>query len=310
MLFNGHEFKLISFMQPLSPGSITIEQTDYNSWSKKNISVDVLRLDKIHPVISGNKWFKLKYYLKDAADNHKTTLVTFGGAFSNHIVATAAAGQLSGYKTTGIIRGEKPKQLSPTLTDAAGLNMQLVFINREDYREKKIPFSLTNDMQLIPEGGQGPVGVKGAEEILDRCDKNIYTHICCATGTSTMMAGLINSSAEQQQVIGVSSMKNNKGLWNEIKKQLSKENSVRNFELLHDYHFGGYAKYEDELITFMNEFFSQTGIPLDFVYTAKLFFAIADKAKKDFFPRQSRILIVHSGGLQGNRSLPKGKLIF
>src|SRR4051812_11733405 len=112
MLFNGHEFKLISFMQPLSPGSITIEQTDYNSWSKKNISVDVLRLDKIHPVISGNKWFKLKYYLKDAADNHKTTLVTFGGAFSNHIVATAAAGQLSGYKTTGIIRGEKPKQLS------------------------------------------------------------------------------------------------------------------------------------------------------------------------------------------------------
>ena len=282
---------------------------------EKNVEVSVLRLDKIHQVISGNKWFKLRYYLEEAARQNKKTIVTFGGAWSNHILATAAVCEMKGFNSIGIIRGEEMKNLSPTLIEAKKYGMQLVFINREDYKRKKKSDELnSSEYYFINEGGYGQKGAKGAATILEYCKKDNYTHISCAAGTGTMMAGLINNSLPSQQVIGVSILKNNFSIEENIKCLLN--DKERSFNIIHDYHFGGYAKYarlpadKPALIDFMNEFYSQTLIPSDFVYTGKLFYAVTDLIKNNFFPADSKLLIIHSGGLQGNVSLDEGTLIF
>lgn len=282
--------------------------------SKFHTTVDILRLDRIHPVISGNKWFKLKEYLNDAKQSNKKILATFGGAYSNHIVATAAAANASGLKSIGIIRGEKPTVFSHTLVDAIAFGMKLYFISREEYRNKILPQNLFKDFNndeiyFINEGGYGEKGVEGAKEILKLTDTSNYTHIVAAVGTGTTLAGLIEASQPHQKIIGISVLKNNFSLENEIKNLLSVENKNR-FTLIHDYHFGGYAKQSKELTQFMNEWHHQTSIPSDFVYTGKLFFATNDLIEKKYFSSESRLLIIHSGGLQGNRSLPNGTLIF
>ena len=282
-------------------------------FDEKEISVSVLRLDKIHPVISGNKWFKLQYYLKEARELHKKKIVTFGGAYSNHIVATAAACKMNGLASAGIIRGEEPMLLSQTLLQAKEYGMQLHFISREDYREKKIPVELQNgDYYYIAEGGYGEKGAEGAAGILNYSKKD-FTHCCCAVGTGTMMAGLIKSVSPDQKVIGISVLKNNHESDSyriEKNAQSLISNEKKEWQIFHDYHFGAYAKYKPELIQFMNEFYSKTNIPTDFVYTAKLFFAITDLVKNNFFPAGSKLLLIHSGGLQGNHSLRKGTLIY
>lgn len=286
--------------------SITEERVQF--LEKDNISVSVLRLDKIHPVISGNKWFKLQYYLKEAKEQHKQKIVTFGGAWSNHIVATAAACKLNNVLSAGIIRGEVPAQLSQTLLQAKEYGMQLYFTSREDYAEKKIPMDLLNeDSYLINEGGYGKMGAKGSEDILNYCGKD-FTHCCAAVGTGTMLAGLINASTAKQKVIGLSVLKNNHDLEESVASLLN--NQQKHWQIMHDYHFGGYAKYTPELISFMNKFYHEAKIPSDFVYTAKLFYAIANLIIANFFPPGSRILMIHSGGLQGNNSLRKGTLIY
>ncbi len=275
---------------------------------ENKIEVGVLRLDKISPVVAGNKWFKLRYYLEEAKSQHKKSILTFGGAWSNHIIATAAICKMQGLNAVGIIRGEEPKELSFTLSYAKELGMQLVFISRSDYQQKKIPATLqTNDFYVINEGGYGKIGAKGASTILDHCDK-IYTHYCCAVGTGTMMAGLINAVSPTQQVLGISSMKNNTALEEMIQVLVSPNEN--GWELIHDYHFGGYAKHQPALFGFMNEFYKQTSIPSDFVYTGKLFYAISDLIGKNYFPAGSKLLVIHSGGLQGNISLSAGTLIF
>jgi 1-aminocyclopropane-1-carboxylate deaminase len=266
------------------------------------LEVDVLRLDKIHPVISGNKWFKLRYYIEDAKAQNKKTIVTFGGAWSNHIIATAAAGKLHGLKTIGIIRGEKPLELSTTLQQAEEAGMKLVFVSREDYSKKIIPPG--NEGYIINEGGYGNLGAEGASTILDHCP-NDFTHYCCAAGTGTMAAGLANRVSK---VVAVSVLKNNHSLEREIATLL--RDSAIAPAIIHDYHFDGYAKYQPELLQFMNDLYRHTGIPTDFVYTAKLFYAVRDLISKSFFPTGSRILLIHSGGLQGNLSLRKGTLMF
>jgi 1-aminocyclopropane-1-carboxylate deaminase len=282
--------------------------------SKFRTTVDVLRLDLMHPVISGNKWFKLKEYLKDAKTLNKKVLLTFGGAYSNHIVATAAAANLNQFETIGIVRGEKPAILSNTLSEAINYGMNVYFISREDYRKREIPPEIftqygKDDIYIIDEGGYGEMGVGGAKEILRNTNASIYTHILAAVGTGTTMAGLIQSSAQHQRVLGVSSLKNNYSLQGAIEKFISQENKNR-LTLIHDYHFGGYAKLTKPLLHCMNEWYRLAGIPSDFVYTGKLFFAVQDLLDKNYFPAQSKILVIHSGGLQGNQSLPNGTLIF
>lgn len=288
-----------------------VDSLPSHSLKQPGITADVLRLDLVHSLISGNKWYKLKKYLQDARAKSKTTILTFGGAFSNHILATAAACKEYGLSCAGIIRGEKPAKLSQTLLDAAALGMDLIYVSREDYKLKKIPdlaYEKYPSFYLIPEGGYGVLGMEGAKNILAPVTKK-YTHILAAVGTGTTLAGLIEASTANQQIIGISALKNYFDLPKEINLLLSSNNEDR-FEILHDYSFAGYAKHNQQLLQFMNDWFRLTSIPSDFVYTGKLFYAFEYLCDKGFFPENSDILLIHSGGLQGNRSLPKGTLIF
>jgi 1-aminocyclopropane-1-carboxylate deaminase len=288
--------------------NITVDNVTIPLFAQKKIELSVLRIDQLHKVVSGNKWFKLRYYISEAIEQKKEHIVTFGGAYSNHIVATAAACRISQLACTGIIRGEEPASLSPTLLQAKELGMQLVFISREEYAGKKLPPRLEDkDHYIINEGGYGRTGAKGAASITDHFFPADYSHICCAVGTGTMMAGLLNA-LPAHEVIGISTMKNNLQLEDAIRQLLNEPQHP--IQLFHDYHFGGYAKYKPDLLSFMNEFYKTTGIPSDFVYTGKLFYAVNDLAAKDFFPTGSKLLLIHSGGLQGNRSLSKDTLIF
>jgi 1-aminocyclopropane-1-carboxylate deaminase len=275
------------------------------------VELDVLRLDLIHPIVSGNKWFKLHPYLDDAIAKGKSTIVTFGGAYSNHILATAAACQAKGLRAIGIIRGEEPQSFSPTLRDAITYGMELVFVSREEYKTKTIPaqISTTQNYYTIPEGGYGEKGKTGAAAISEFADISAYTHIICATGTGTTLAGLISTAHDYQKILGISVMKNNFSLFDEVNALLD-DKKHHAFELFHDFHFGGYAKYNDSLVKFMNNWYEETGIPSDFVYTGKTFFATDHLIRKRFFHPADRILVLHSGGLQGNRSLKTGTLIF
>lgn len=291
--------------------NIRVDRVDF--LSKFHTTVDVLRLDLVHPVISGNKWFKLKEYLKEAKALNKKIILTFGGAYSNHIIATAAATREAGFKSIGIIRGEKPATLSHTLLSAQSYGMELYYTSREEYKKKTIPTQTfqqydKEDIYIINEGGYGKKGAEGAKAILEQIDSS-YTHIIDSVGTGTTISGLIEGSAEYQTIIGISSLKNSYSLQQEIENLILEKNRKK-FSLIHDYHFGGYAKYSKQLIDFMNEWYQLTGIPSDFVYTGKLFFAVQDLLKKNYLPANSKLLIIHSGGLQGNQSLPKGTLIF
>jgi 1-aminocyclopropane-1-carboxylate deaminase len=300
---------LTEYVSDINENVITTEELSFPLLKEKNVSLSVLRADKIHPQISGNKWFKLKYYLEDAHRIGKRTIVTFGGAWSNHILATAAACQLQHLSSIGIIRGEEPSTYSSTLLQAKQLGMQFVFISREDYQKKKIPSYLQNEnYYIIPEGGYGEMGAAGAATMIKHVETNKYSHICCAVGTGTMLAGLLNLASANNTIIGLSVLKNNIAIEEEVRRLLIDKNKP--VTINHAYHFGGYAKHTPELIHFMNEFYLQTKVPTDFVYTAKLFYAVQDLISKNYFSEGCRLLLIHSGGLQGNSSLGKGTLIF
>lgn len=276
------------------------------------LNISILRADLIDPVVSGNKWFKLQLYVRDAIAAGKTTLATFGGPYSNHIVATSTYGASMGLETVGFIRGEKPVALSPTLTGAMENGMTLHFVSREDFEQTEKILSHNQDPSWawIPEGGYGITGAEGVKSMLTIKDTAPFDTIICAVGTGTMMAGLIKAAAPHQQVIGLSVLKNNISIDEEIKALLTPEESKKNFEINHDYHFGGYAKHTPALIDFMNDCYKKMELPLDFVYTAKLVYGVEDLATKGKFDPTSKILIIHSGGLQGNRSFKKGTLLF
>ena len=282
-------------------------------WLRHNqVSLDVLRLDKIDPVISGNKWFKLKYYLKDAIRLDKSVVATFGGAWSNHIIATAAAARQAGLKSVGIIRGEKPKSFSNTIIYAMENGMEIDFLTREQYKRKEEIMDSFSDKNWhwINEGGYGETGAKGASEILNLVDISAYSHIVAAVGTGTMLSGLILSSRKDQKVIGISSMKGNYALEYQIKNLIAIQETAASFEIKHDYHFGGYGKHPEALISFINNVYIDHDLPLDIIYTGKTFFAIKDMTEKKLFKPGSKVLMIHSGGLQGNRSLPAKVLAF
>ena len=273
----------------------------------KNYQLFIKREDQIHPLVSGNKFRKLKYNLKEALDQKKTTLLTFGGAFSNHILATAIAGKSTGFKTIGIIRGdelgvdlEKTFASNWTLRNASKHGMQFDFVSRETYRNKtSIEFTEIlqkkyGDFYCIPEGGTNSLAVKGCEEILTKEDSQ-FDYICSCVGTGGTISGIINNAKDHQKVLGFTVLKGD-FLENEILKYAKKQ---ENWELIKEYHFGGYGKYTDELIHFINRFKSETDIPLDPIYTGKMMFGIVDMIKKNRFLNGSKILIIHSGGLQG-----------
>jgi 1-aminocyclopropane-1-carboxylate deaminase/D-cysteine desulfhydrase-like pyridoxal-dependent ACC family enzyme len=254
--------------------------------------------------------------LFDAAEKKSQTLISFGGAYSNHIVATACAAKEAGFASVGIIRGEPAIHPSPALQTATDCGMHLQFISRSAYKRKTEPdflMSLSEKFPspyIIPEGGSGKAGVKGSEEILEFIEKDRYSHILCAIGTGTMWLGLANAAKLQQYVHGICVLKGMPDLLGEFGEQLNNPQKTDYCRIHYEYHFGGYAKKNQELIHFMNKLYKKTGIATDFVYTAKLFYAVTDLVSKNYFPTGSRLLLIHSGGLQGNRSLPAGTLNF
>jgi 1-aminocyclopropane-1-carboxylate deaminase len=303
-----------SLAEPLQ--TLPPEPLDWPGLAQKNISADVLRLDRLHPVISGNKWFKLKGYLREALQSPGQPVITFGGPWSNHLIAAACATRQQGLTSIGIVRGERPPVLSATLTAAADYGMQLEFISRSEYARKEEPDFLRQltdrfpGAYIIPEGGAGPIGIKGSEDILRTGDTSQYTHILCAVGTGTTLMGLIRAAGPGQVVTGIPILKGFDE-WTAIDPHnfLTPEQKA-GARLLTGYHFGGYARHPPELLEFMNQWYRETGVPSDIVYTGKLFFALWDSVRLGLFPPGSRLLIIHSGGLQGNLSLPWGILGF
>ena len=273
-----------------------------NLANTSDVNLFIKREDLVHPIISGNKFRKLKYNLEEAKNQNHQTLLTFGGAFSNHIVAVAGAGKEFGFQTIGIIRGEELASKiedNPSLSLAASLGMQFKFVDRTTYRNKtdeSFTAKLSNEFgpfYLIPEGGTNSLAVKGCLEILSD-ETKIFDYICVAVGTGGTISGIINASQLHQKIIGFSSLKGD-FLTNDISKFVSKSNWYINCE----YHFGGYGKVSDELISFINQFYSEQQIPLDPIYTGKMMFGVMDMIEKKQFPKGSKILVIHTGGLQG-----------
>ncbi len=287
-------------------------QSLYAPWiDSANISLDVLRLDLLHPVVSGNKWFKLKYYLQQASRQNKHCVATFGGAWSNHIVATAYACQQQNIACIGIIRGEQPAHLSFTLRAAQNFGMHLHFVSRASYSNKKelVEKYTTQGCFVIAEGGYGEAGARGAADILRCCNASLYSHIIVAVGTGTTLAGLTTAAHPGQQVIGISSMKSNYELPQQVANLLPPSNANK-VVMFHDYHFGGYAKHPPELIAYINAVYVQHHLPLDIVYTGKAFYATQNLAAQQYFAPGSKLLFIHTGGLQGNASLPHEVVTF
>ena len=266
------------------------------------ISLTIKREDLIHPFVSGNKFRKLKYNLLQAKAENKKTLLTFGGAFSNHIAAVAFAGKEQGFKTIGIIRGEEIAskiEENPTLKFAQENGMEFEFVSREEYRLKSEISFLENlkqkfgDFYLIPEGGTNELAVKGCEEILTDED-SVFDYVCCAVGTGGTISGLINSALPHQKILGFPALKGD-FLQDEIRIFAQNER----WNLILKYHFGGYGKVNLELIEFINAFFEENNVPLDPIYTGKMVFGVIDLIHKGYFPADSKILLIHTGGLQG-----------
>ena len=271
------------------------------------VSLWIKREDLLHPHISGNKWRKLKYNLQEARQQQKQTLVTFGGAYSNHIAATAAAGKEYGFRTIGIIRGEEHLPLNPTLSFATACGMELHYISRERYRHKNSPEFLQelakqfNQPFIIPEGGTNVLAVKGCTEIIQGITID-YDYICCASGTGGTIAGIIAGLAGEKQVLGFPALKGGEFLQQEIEELVLNYSGQKysNWQLITDYHFGGYAKVKPELLEFMQSFQLKHSIPLEPIYTGKMMYGLFDLIKNGFFPEGSRIVAIHTGGLQGN----------
>ena len=277
---------------------IEIENPDYSLYIKRE--------DLLHPYISGNKFRKLKYNLAQAKNENKTTLLTFGGAFSNHILAVAAAGKENGFKTIGVIRGDELRDKiteNPTLQKAQDFGMVFEFVSREVYSQKSnCDFILKleekfGDFYLLPEGGTNDLAIKGCEEILTESD-GIFDYICCAIGTGGTISGIINCSKSSQQVLGFPALKGDF-----LREDIRKFVQNQNWELFTEYHFGGYAKVTTELVQFINNFYQTHQIPLDPIYTGKMVYGVLDLMEKEWFPKGSKILLIHTGGLQGIKGM-------
>jgi len=286
--------------------SSRVVQLFFSDIETKKVTVFMKREDELHPFISGNKYRKLKYNLAQAQQEEHNVLLTFGGAYSNHIAATAAAGNQFGFKTIGVIRGDELGHKSieelhknPTLKFAASQGMEFHFVTRTAYRQKTEASFIQalkdkfGSFYLVPEGGTNELAVKGCEEILSDEDAK-FDIVCASMGTGGTLSGIINASKPHQTVIGFPSLKGD-FLAKEVQQFVSKNNWKINL----DYSFGGYGKVNSELIHFINQFKRETNIPLDPIYTGKMVFGVMDLIKNDYFAEGSKILLIHTGGLQG-----------
>ena len=292
-----------------------IDRLEEQLFRDKNILVDVLREDLNHSVIQGNKLRKLTYNLKNAKKKGNKTLLTFGGAYSNHILAVAQAGKEYGFKTIGIIRGEENLPLNFTLKTATELGMQLHYIDRTTYKIKHTQDfkdylrNIYGAFYLIPEGGTNYYAVNGCMEIIK--DSSLYDYVCCPIGTGGTISGITIANKNQSKVIGFPALKNGDFLKDEVHSQINSVTQdeeltdilMESFSLQTDYHFGGYAKINEELINFVREFNSIHGFKWDLIYNGKMAFGVFDLIKKNHFPKGSKILLVHTGGLQGINGL-------
>jgi 1-aminocyclopropane-1-carboxylate deaminase len=271
-----------------------------------SISVSIKREDLIHPFVSGNKFRKLKYNLLQAKKENQGSLLTFGGAFSNHIAAVAYAGKENGFRTIGIVRGDELRDKiaeNPTLLFAQNCGMEFVFVSREEYRLKNEREFLENlekqfgNFYLIPEGGTNELAIKGCQEILTEEDFD-FDYVCCSVGTGGTISGIINSALPHQKVLGFPALKGDF-----LKDEIRIFVQNNNWELITDYHFGGYGKVNQDLIVFINQFYNKNKIPLDPIYTGKMLFGVIGMIDEGYFPAQSKILLIHTGGIQGIKGM-------
>lgn len=279
---------------------------------ERNIRLTVARFDRIHPTVSGNKLFKLHYFIEECLASEHRTMLTFGGAYSNHLAATAFLCREKGIRSVGIVRGEEPAVLSHTLLQCREYGMLLHFVSRSAYAEMSNGTTdklkeMFGSFTLVPEGGYDPKGAAGASLMYDIVNERSPSHICTAVGTATTLAGLVMKKKERREIIAIPVLKNMTDIPSRLKYLAgSKTEPV----ILDGYSFGGYAKYNTELTGFMNDIYDRHRIPTDFVYTAKMLFAVTDQLKKGYFKEGSHIICLHTGGLQGNLSLPAGTLHF
>lgn len=269
----------------------------------KGVKLYMLRTDLNHPHISGNKLYKLKYNLEAASRANKGCLLTFGGAYSNHIAAVAAAGKVYGFKTIGIIRGEQHAILNPTLQFATDQGMQLEYVSRDLYRQKEMLMRYIKQKYgesnfIIPEGGSNELGVLGCQEITKHIPIH-FDHICCPCGTGTTLTGIVLSLKDVQKALGIQVLKASNYIHNEVKRQLDMVGQHRtNWCVWDNYHFDGYAKIKAELITFIEQFEHRQRIPLDHVYTGKMMYGLYDLIRQDHFKKGETIVAVHTGGFR------------
>lgn len=297
-----------------------LEKISHQIANSAGVELYVLRLDIIHPQINGNKWFKLKYNLLEAKEKNYSSVLTFGGAYSNHIFATASAGNVFGLRTIGVIRGEETLPLNPTLNFAVEQGMELVYCDRTTYK-KRHKNQLQEELKerfgqvfIIPEGGCNLNGVRGCTEIMQNLQ--YFDTICLACGTATTLAGIALSLHSNQKIIGFPVLKGGEFLARHITNltQDYLESGLpvpvydpAHCQLVYNYHFGGYAKFNQELIIFCQKFTQENNIPLDYVYTGKMFYGVMDLLQQGFFS-PGKILLIHTGGLQGNLGM-KEKLL-
>ncbi len=281
---------------------------------KTSITADVLRADLVHPHISGNKFYKLIGYLSAFRQGSYKGILSFGGAYSNHLAALAAACHLLEIPVTGIIRGEPPAETSPTLRQLTRYGMQLEFVSRARYAQSMIdPTSWKStypEYYIIPQGGEGLPGIRGAAHMVPAGRLQKYTHVFTAVGTGTTLAGILANAHTEQSITGISALKLPSAHHNSITEMIGCYLPDARYTLLTDYHFGGFAKATPALFEYMNDLYRRTGIPTDRVYTAKVFYGVEDLIRLQYLNASHQILIIHTGGLQGNQSVPPNVLSF
>jgi 1-aminocyclopropane-1-carboxylate deaminase len=293
-----------SFFDP-DNAPVSVHQVLLPELNDKEISLKLVRDDLLHPMISGNKWWKLKYALLHAAEEQIPNLVTFGGPYSNHILAVAAAGHLFGFQTIGIIRGDEPRSLNPALAQAKEWGMQLKVVSRDSYRQKNDPEYLVQlkskwgPCLILPEGGTSPFAIRGTGEMVSRL-KFPYDFLCCPVGTGGTMAGMVVRAKTNTEVIGFSALKNGSFLGVEVERLLQGyEVSNTRWSINTEFHFGGYARSDVALRSFCESFQSSQGVALDLVYTGKMLFGIIELVRRGFFDQGTRMVAWHTGNAQG-----------